>query len=235
MLKDRPFVGSVLVATAFLAFGLSIARSLDHSSESAEAFSFLGLFTLKYGESFLVLVTFLLWWATRNLVEGAKESSIKELRAYVGVTEIEVVRTMDNVILAVVSFKNSGKTPAHGLTSWICQGVLDRKAPNESSFQRGEDEEKGGVLVPGVTWTRHRPIALHNLNMGDLEKESDAIWVWGGIDYRDSFGEPCSVSFRFWVGGKRFRRDSGGQPEEWWPLIPHKNGNKAIYGDKTPS
>lgn len=159
----------------------------------------------------------------------------RELRAYVGVIEHEVIYTPDNELIGRVIFRNTGQTPAHDLTSWILEGLSVRKHPPESFFKKGDDEEKGGVLVPGVTWTRNIRIGLHNLNMSELEKESDAIWIWGGIDYKDSFGEKCSVSFRFWVAEKRLRIDPLGKSVEWWPLIPHKDGNKATYGDKTPS
>lgn len=205
----------------------------DHWGNKSEFWLVVVTGILVLATSILAAYTFKLWSSTSELVNDAKESSKKELRAYVGVVGIEVIRTMENKILGWVDFENTGQTPAHDLTSWICEGVFDKKSPSESSFKKGDDEGKGGVLVPGAKWRRHVLIGLHNLNMSDLESESDAIWVWGGIDYRDSFGEPCNVSFRFWVGRKRMRRDPIGQPEEWWPLIPHKYGNKATYGDKT--
>jgi hypothetical protein len=184
----------------------------------------------------LAIYTAALWRSTKKLVESGDVTSKRELRAYVGVTETEVIHTiMDDELLARVSFQNTGQTPAHDLTSWICEDVFVKKNPNECLFANGDDQEKGGVLVPGVTWTRHISIKLHNLNMDNLERQTDAIWIWGGIDYKDSFGEMCTVTFRFWVGEKRQRLDPLGRPMDWWPLIPHKDGNKATYGDKTPS
>lgn len=212
---------------------------INREKEPPETFSLFGWRSVKVSDAAIVLLTLLIAVFTGGLFWHEYKRAPKELRAYVGVTEVEVIEVPDRKVqgvkiqLARVSFKNTGQTPAHDLTSWICEDVFNKNNPAEDSFKRVGDEGKGGVLVPGVTWTRHVPIALNNLNWDNLEGESDAVWVWGGIDYTDSFGEPCTVSFRFWVGEKRERLDNMRKPQFWWPLIPHKAGNKATYGDKT--
>jgi hypothetical protein len=186
-------------------------------------------------EILIAIGTGVIAWFTFWLFWDAKNKGIRELRSYVGIVDGEISYTTDGKLLAWMEFRNSGKTPAHSLTSWIDHDVIKKTATNDSLFPTKHDEGKGGILVPGVTWRRHVPIELTNLNWDDLEKETETVWVWGGIDYRDSFGESCHVSYRFWTGNKRWRRDSLGQPEAYWPLIPSKHGNKATYGDKTPS
>lgn len=186
-------------------------------------------------EILIAIGTGVIAWFTFGLFWDAKNKGIRELRAYVGIVAGEISYTTDGKLLGWMSFRNTGKTPAHDLTSWIDHGVRDKDSIKESLFPKKHDEGKGGVLVPGVTWTRHLLIDLTNLNWDDLDKETETVWVWGGIDYRDSFGEPCHVSYRFWTGNKRFRLNDHGQPEKYWPLIPSKHGNKATYGDKTPS
>jgi hypothetical protein len=65
--------------------------------------------TLLAGITFLLFLAILaLWWSTRKLVRGAEKTAERQLRAYVSITQVKIIRMRRSI---AVEFTNSGQTP----------------------------------------------------------------------------------------------------------------------------
>jgi hypothetical protein len=54
-----------------------------------------------------------------------------------------------------------------------------------------------------------------------------AVFVWGGCDYKDAFGNPRQFIFRSAVNGPEMSGSSSGQAWRGWTLRPHKAGYES--------
>lgn len=63
----------------------------------------------------LAVSTIGLWLATQSILREASLTSQKQLRAYVGISEINVTQLDGFEFQILVGFKNSGQTPAYGV------------------------------------------------------------------------------------------------------------------------
>lgn len=165
--------------------------------------------------AFLAIFTALLWNSTSKLVNDAKKTSIKELRAYVGIVYPEVT-IKDEQLVAVVHYENSGETPARDTQVFIKSGIRDGFPPWEDPTDP-RDAWRGGLLMPSVTWQRYSRLEgvtyseqFRKEIFGDSAKK---IWVWGTITYTDIFDEKWEVRFRFRSGHDR--REEGDRPQPW--------------------
>ena len=97
----------------------------------------------------LAVFTFLLWFATRKLVIDAKDTSKVELRAYLGFGKVEVVPLSHEHIQAIIEIKNSGATPAHGVTHTIRGEIRD--ATNAFNFPDQHTDRGPTIVAPGAS------------------------------------------------------------------------------------
>ena len=93
MLKSflrRPSNAFLIAVCIVLAIALVSVLSLpfkqlsEINTEASEYWTIFG-HHLKITDTLLVLFTFTLWWATRDLVKGAEATAERELRAYISV------------------------------------------------------------------------------------------------------------------------------------------------------
>jgi hypothetical protein len=146
--------------------------------------SVLAIFTGILGAS-----TVALWWSTRRLVRSAEDTSMRQLRAYVGV---------DNMLLRQVAAgekpkmtirtKNFGQTPAYKLTRWSTF-VIAETPPTRASVQPKEWSGKM-VMDPGaiILTIQERDDALTTEEFATLSDGSKRLYWIGRIVYRDAFG-----------------------------------------------
>jgi hypothetical protein len=179
----------------------------------------------------LAVFTARLWWATDKLWKAGEIHSERELRAYVGIEYAEIKIEDGKKLIAIVDYKNSGQTPAHDVDLRLSAQVFN--FADKFLWQTPgaiEDEGKGGVILPSLTWRRYREMK----GIGDdfaalisaLADEKKRIWVWGTISYRDIFDKRCEVQFCFW--SSKIRRSK--KRHEWFATIPDIANTKATYG-----
>ena len=191
--KDHPFLSAIVISSIYFATGWMLGHPFELHSEEIPGHSF---FEIKLGEFFLVLFTFLLWWATRALVKEAKESSQKELRAYVHLQSAVLSNVHDGHPSANLVIHNYGKTPAYKLTinCSIAFGVefedLPGALPNELNSI--------GTLAPGATVVHGSlsRIALTHDQIVEFNYYRASIFVYGKITYVDLNGKKRFTSFR---------------------------------------
>lgn len=174
----------------------------------------------------LVVAVGLQYWSMLHQEQTSKRQS----RGYIGIVAGEARALSNDKILVWIGLKNGGQTPAHDVTMWFSAAVLGIK-PREKEFFESHHEDKGWVMVHDATWIRHKTI--EPADVAAVRSGQKRVWVWGRFDYVDSFGERCWGEFRYWNGYEHSRVMPHGNVEDYWALIPEKEGNRAQYGEKT--
>src|SRR3954452_14238024 len=178
------------------------SKASEGSENASESWTIFGT-KFKVGESLLVVFTALLffatlglWLATRNLVQEAKRTGERQLRAYVHVIRVEV-RHLAGMAEFFVEYKNHGMTPAYNVRVSNCHG-LTPNPPDPAFFQAFLGFASHGTLGPGGV-THQRKLADRQLTDAEsvgLEDGLLALWVYGEIKYRDAFGQERTTAYR---------------------------------------
>jgi hypothetical protein len=169
---------------------LSSWRSVVRDYEK-EAVVFTGLFTV-----ILALATIALFLATRGLVKEAEDTSERQLRAYVGISNNEVINyTPDGLNPRIVlQVKNFGQTPATNLQYWA-----------NASFERHPNRPfrpEKIVLWPGDVFTPTIPMSPSAEDVEALKNERKMLHVYGKIEYTDAFRKQRRTTFHLIYTGK---------------------------------
>jgi hypothetical protein len=233
MLKrfEKPFI-IILFACWMAGFAYQTGRSSQHQeymkqpihrthletkSEQTPEITFLGI---KPGEVMLVLVTFWLVFVTRDLVNEAKASSEKRLRAYISV-RIEQSPDIDNDSFAelTILFKNSGQTPAYNvryptgytsdLPNFDCPEPPATLVRERAIFDPGEERR--------VTLRFSEPLSAADKDA--IQTGAKLIFVFGKITFTDAFGNNrwrtfCLMHGGQWRGRRMFWRPEGNDTSE---------------------
>jgi len=169
----------------------------------------LALFTLV-----LAIYTWKLWGTTKRVAQEAKNSSERQLRAYVEApTGNPLLREWLNGILPVVqvNFRNVGETPAYDMTSALRLEVLD--FPYTGTFGPPEQTRGGPAVVnPGqgrfISCATDQPVSnavRQDIERTAVEAGSKALYLWGWVHFLDAFGKRQSVNFRLCFRGQFVR------------------------------
>lgn len=148
----------------------------------------------------LLCTLFFTYRATNAAVAAVKvtsDTTEHQLRAYIGVIDGHIDWNEGRPI-ANLTIKNTGQTPAYGLTNWIngCSG-----GRNEFGKEDGDDYFPRFDLLPGETVKMaHDPKTP--LDYGDFERLRLFRYVWGRIEFTDAFNEPRWVTFRYRMGSR---------------------------------
>jgi hypothetical protein len=164
----------------------------------------------------LAFYTANLWRATRRLIESGEASAQRRLRAYVGVSEVAFEEEIEGRAPRVsITIKNFGATPAYKLTVAADAQIafsVDQVPVATSTCKTL------GHLPPGLEVRIPRPAVLSiGTAPGD---EVDAaycrIFVYGCVEYVDTFGEPHFTRFRLEEGADRkfFACDAGNETDD---------------------
>jgi hypothetical protein len=149
----------------------------------------------------LAFATFFLWLATRNLVEDAKETSEKQLRAYIGIqsneTTVYPFELGGFAFIAHAELRNFGQTPAYDLT---IQANAAIDVPGAIPFNNAQSPAQTAA-GPSIAF---RDAGVH-VNVGWPISEEDKIaiytrkkniFLWGTVRYRDVFDKRHYFTFR---------------------------------------
>lgn len=153
--------------------------------------------------------------STDDTIAKQLESNRIQLRAYVGFDQfqsvgVEVADPTDTTQTAkikgtniIVSFRNFGPTPALNASPWV--SIKWYAAGIEPDFSKSEGnlaEKSEGSIAPGQIAT----VGSVFVSQTDLQKtlvSNGNVFIWGQIDYRDSFPntEPHTFHFCYVVAG----------------------------------
>lgn len=186
---------------------------------------------------FLVVYTKQLWASTAKIANDTKESSERQLRAYVHVSHsmisasetkeappatLQIIRE-GAYVFSEIKFKNAGKTPAHDcvshigihLADWPLKEVLPKLSFDES------DRLSKLSLGPGMKRLSRAcsGLPLDAEKLGFLKSGGKAIFIYGAIRYRDAFNGTHTTHFRYYTGGPVGINSNN--------LAAHPEGNEA--------
>jgi hypothetical protein len=154
----------------------------------------------------LFSATWLLWRATKKLVQGAEDTSKRQLRAYV-IAGAGDIQEIDNGFLLTATLKNTGQTPASnvriGGESFPAEYPLaaDRPHPHPKP-----STDYGLTLGAGEEFHCAYRITGNPVEIADALKQVQAgkfgFWIQGHVIYDDCFGKSHETKFRFVYGGR---------------------------------
>jgi hypothetical protein len=170
--------------------------------EASEYWTLLGR-RLKITDTLLVIFTFTLWWSTRGLVNESKESSQRQLRAYISVDPKLVfnwAHILDNPLPTALSFDQ----------------LMFRYDQNSTLFPKAE--------VP-VRLFFNRVLTPQEIS--DVELGTRRFHIWGFMSYRDAFDEPRTTRYSFSFCGLDFANSMKNIPGATWNWDHGPNHNDA--------
>lgn len=164
----------------------------------------------------LAFFTYRLWRSTGELVKDARDSSQRELRAYMCMDGGSITRQTPSFFRTAIQFTNSGKTPAHNVRTLITQVVSDKPPSDRSTAMQPHARGVYGPRTPLhlVIDQNFTPEVI-----ADVESGKKNFYVWGRVEYTDVFGHKQRSEFRH-VGHK-----INGVPG--WAVAPEDQGNEA--------
>jgi hypothetical protein len=145
--------------------------------------------------------------ATENAVDLSRKTAERQLRAYVLMKTTSFHRPDtedgDNREWPIhLVFQNSGQTPAYAVAI-KAESYLGLRKPIDSIFSLSEAAQISppSIMAPG---------ARHTMRLGGIEpghasylralKTEQYCYVWGRLDYIDTFGRKHFTKFQMWQG-----------------------------------
>jgi hypothetical protein len=161
--------------------------------------SIIALFTVILG-----IATWLLWRATKKLVEGAEATAKRQLRAYVLALDARVYDFgITEIIEVQCRIKNYGQTPAYDVVGWMGATLNDFPNPTDLGRPPADLGLSRAVIGPqGRTVFRAQVSRLlTGLEFQKIRSGASTIYVFGEVTYRDVFNDKWTSHFRFMYGG----------------------------------
>ena len=196
----------------------------DHSSAvAAGAAIALALIT-----GALAIYTAKLWMATRRLVESGETAAQRKLRAYVAVSDVMHEEQIEGHAPRVsITIKNFGATPAYKLA--VAADAQIAFAADQVPVATSTSKTLGH-LPPGLEFKIPRPAVVSvGMSRGyDADTAYSRVFVYGCIEYVDTFGDPHFTRFRLEEGPdtRFFACDEGNETDD--VLLAHRpNGARS--------
>jgi hypothetical protein len=171
----------------------------DHSSATtAGATIVLALIT-----GALAVYTAKLWRATRSLVGSGEAAAQRQLRAYVGISEVVCEEQIEGRAPRVsITIRNFGATPAYKLA--VDANAQIAFAVDQVSVATNTSKTLGH-LPPGleVKIPRTAVLSIGTVPGDEVDTAHSRIFVYGCVEYVDTFGEPHFTRFRLEEGPDR--------------------------------
>jgi hypothetical protein len=140
-------------------------------------------------------------WYTRRQWESAVDNGHRQLQAYVFPEQANLVwQGSAKPTAAEIVLKNSGQMPAYRLSTGTAILVSDHPLQSDLHFPAMPDNHT--VIPPGSTALS---AAIAQPFTGDqlkaIQKETQAIYVFGDVAYVDGFGECRMTRYQFYYTG----------------------------------
>jgi hypothetical protein len=191
----------------------------DHSSAvAAGAAIALALIT-----GALAIYTAKLWMATRRLVESGETAAQRKLRAYVAVSDVVHEEQLEGHVPRVsITIKNFGATPAYKLA--VAADAQTAFAVDQIPVATSSSKTLGH-LPPGLEFKISRPavVSIGKARGDEADTAHSRVFVYGCIEYVDTFGDPHFTRFRLEEGSDRrfFACDEGNETDD--VLLAHRS------------
>ena len=151
----------------------------------------------------LALYTAKLWRATRGLVESGEAAARRQLRAYVGISDVVHEEQIEGHSPRVsITIRNFGATPAYKLA--VAADAQIAFAVDQVPVATSTSKTLGH-LPPGLEFKIARPATLSIGTAPGYEVDTtySRVFVFGCIEYVDTFGDPHFTRFRLEEGADR--------------------------------
>lgn len=149
----------------------------------------------------LFIATWFLFRATRDLVRGADQTAQRQLRAYLSVGQIVVIKVRDKSPAEwqlAVFWVNTGNTPAQNVRMWISVVTRTALLPALFNFNSFESETRPGGFIPPRGTIRSRADQVFTDNdLIEIRDERAFMYLTGAIMYDDIFTETPKRMTRF--------------------------------------
>lgn len=145
------------------------------------------------------LFTARLWRSTRRLAETGEATAHRQLRAYVGVSNIAYEAPLEGQAPRVtITIRNFGSTPAYKLAIAVDAQI----ANNEQQLSVATSTSRTlGHLPPGVEFAMTRSAVIApGAGSRDAIDGAHSAFVHGCVEYVDTFGVPHFTRFRLQDG-----------------------------------
>lgn len=174
----------------------------------------------------MAIATIGLGGATGLLYVAGERHSERELRAYIAGPTSANVRNFHSSTnpTVLLSFKNSGQTPAHNVCVWTSSAVATYPMENPPERPKGGAGEGSSLGTVGPQGDFHNEIqsdiAVTAAERAAVVAGHAAFFVYGEISYQDAFGKEREATFCHFYAGGRARGNDG-------PLATYHKWNRA--------
>jgi hypothetical protein len=143
-------------------------------------------------------------------IEISEKMGRAQVRAYVGVSAGQIDFTDLRYPVATIEIRNFGQTPAYDLRWWIHSWIehyplaVELPEPSED-FPMGQN-----VMGPGIPSTQgiDLGVRIKDEPFRLLSEGKAAIYIYGGITYRDVFSSNQSTKYMLFFRGNDFGKVS---------------------------
>jgi hypothetical protein len=174
---------------------------VDNRSGEAPEVTFIWL---KLGEGLLVFVTVWLVLVTKALVDGAKETAERQLRAYIVVRgkNLDEQGLDGPMMVQHLRFLNMGQTPAYRMKVVSRTDILDHPVKGDFNFTLVSGDNPSIIMVGPREKTIHLSRAERLYSIPELmkirsEDSGVRLYTYGRIEYEDAFRVGRHTNFCF--------------------------------------
>ncbi|MGX1496892.1 hypothetical protein ACSSV1_001928 [Labrenzia sp. MBR-25] len=131
---------------------------------------------------------------TKLTLDTTKDIGKRQTRAYVGVSNTDV-KNSNGIITCIVEIQNCGNSPALEVHHWI-----KANGTGNCTFAEPEKPTKPFPLMPGGSAILDISVQLEAPYPVDTPaKFANPLYVWGRVDYLDTYKEKQYMEYRFEV------------------------------------
>ena len=163
-----------------------------------------------YWLTWLTFVTALasggLWYLTGRTLKHSRETSERQLRAYIGVINMDVtvypLEGAEFAFIARIEMKNFGQTPANDMSIWA-EAVI--AGPDAKPFDMTREPKRpagGSIAFPTASLNVDKGWAISSADKEALFKREKFVFLWGSVRYTDLFGTDRYFRYRMQSTGQ---------------------------------
>jgi hypothetical protein len=165
---------------------------------------------------------------TERIIAQMKDTALRELRAYVGISKIKLDISDESLPTGAVEIQNFGRTPAYKVQHWTGIGIQSypltvhlppSPATSFSVAVLHPNVKNVGAVTLKKNLPKGTPIGTPQLT----------IYVYGEVTYEDAFGNERHTKFRFFYGGSEpvFTYQDSPSGPLYGAMRPDTEGNEA--------
>jgi hypothetical protein len=152
---------------------------------------------------------------TERIINQMKDTTQKQLRAYLGVSECCLKLEPPNIPEGQVSIKNFGQTPARKVRQWIGIAIFPQPLVGQLPEPPEGMQTSVSIISPGSHHINVAPVKvpIRACDLPSLYTPEHSVYVYGRVAYEDIFENEWSTNYRFFCGGPdglRTKEDSRG-------------------------